>query len=84
MSWNFSLGITQNIAVEVNVHSVNLNSGKGVNNWVLFSWDVMDGAAALRHCREMMSLSGRPVILDSREGMPKGLVVGADGERNAF
>ena len=76
----FSLGVCQNILAEAGVRSVNLNPEKSVSNRVLFPGDVMDGTAILRYCREMMSLSGRPSILDSR-GVHKGLVAGVYSER---
>ena len=43
-----------------------------------------DNAAVFGYFREMTSLSGRPSIFDSSEGVHKGLVVGVDGERNTF
>ena len=78
------MGTSLNIVVKANVHSVNLNRGKGVSNWILFPWAVEDGAAVFGYCQEMMSLPGRLGILDSREDVHKRLVVGVDGKINAF
>ena len=65
------LGIGQN-GFKANVHSINLNLGMEVSNWILSPWDMGDHAAVLGYCREMTLLSGKPGALDSSESVCKG------------
>ena len=84
VSGSFCWCVSQNIAIEADVHCINHNPGKGISNWILFPRDIADGAAVFGYCQGMTSLPGRPGILDPKENVYKGLVVDVDGKRNVF
>ena len=50
VSRDLFVGHPPNVIVEASVHSVDLNPGKGVSNWVLPGY-VADGVAVLENCQ---------------------------------